>query len=352
VRLRGVRWGWATAPDGGQVAIALGWRARLQLAATRPLRSRGSVPLGANQVNVPAVAWPAPDRILALVSPFGGPAVVADVDPVARRVRSRRALGGAVVAAEGGRDALVAVLGPVDAIGQATLVAVGADGAVRRWALPGISAGSERPGDDHRVPARQETPGLALDESTGRAYIAAPNAGRIAAVDMSSGEVAVHDIARGRSPFAVLRDLIEPPAEAKVFEGAQRLATYLGGGRLAVWGEDFDARGRIEQIGLRIVDTASWTEQIVDRDATSVYIAAGRLVVANPGARAGVFAYDAAGRPRWHGLARRAAFVHSIARDRVYAVDMRRRRTTVLDLASGRIEHVVRSRRVPHLLER
>lgn len=68
--------------------------------------------------------------------------------------------------------------------------------------------------------------------------------------------------------------------------------------------------------------------------------------------RVGLAVLAVASVPRWHGLARRAACVHSIARDRVYAVDMRRRRMTVLDLASGRIKHVVRSRRVPHLLER
>jgi len=252
-------------------------------------------------------------------------------------------------------------LSPRDGLGTARLTAVDAEGAVRVWDLPGVRAGYDRGAAGAPLSSRAESPGLAVDERGGRAFVVAGGAAlRIAEVPLDGGAVAVHAVEEPRSAAGRLHDLVEPAVHAKGGESSARVARWLGDDVLAVTGADEHVdreRGtsRIEAFGLRLVDTGLWAQRVVDRRAQWLAPpAGGRLVLSEAGERTGVVAYDAAGRRVWSRFAGTRVWAAAAAAGRVYAVDRTRdrHRTYVLDAATGRVERTLPTARLPLLLAR
>jgi len=135
------------------------------------------------------------------------------------------------------------------------------------------------------------------------------------------------------------------------------------GGLLAVTGEDLPASeppGGVRPVpyGLRLVDTRDWTIRTVDPDAQTFDVAGGLLLARRWYAASGlnpigVAAYDLAGNPRWRRFSGANVHVWAPGGRRVYidVGDHGKRRTHVVELATGRSIRVVPYRRLS-LLDR
>jgi len=251
--------GWAVAPDQSLALLAGGGDSndgRLLVVDPRRLRRLGSIWLREFWEWPFASSWVGRSRVVLAGSGLIerpekdlSAVVVTVVDPLGRRVRSQRALTGQLLASGRLPDGLVLLLGPPDGIAPARLVVVDGRGRVRSAPLPGIVAGFQEP-DDWNSPAssgRRAELGLAVDPAGRRAFVA---------------------------------------AEAKAVHGPVRLAAWLGGGLLAVWGHDDsrpEVRGStVEQsrrpAGLQVIDTRSWTATTIDPHASGAVAARGRLL--------------------------------------------------------------------------
>ena len=85
---------------------------------------------------------------------------------------------------------------PGERIGSATLVLANPDGGLLRVPLPRIRAGFDEV-NPRRLLGRQIVPGLAVDETAGRAYVVAANEPLVAEVDLANGAVTYRERARG-----------------------------------------------------------------------------------------------------------------------------------------------------------
>ena len=207
---------------------------------------------------------------------------IAWVDPTTGDVTKRARLGVDPYQAVSGGGRLVALLPPRKGIGAARLAIVGADGHMRIVRLPGIRIGATVP--RARTVFRRVVPGLALDTSTGHAYVVGTE-GVVADVNVRSLAVANHPLARPRSLAARLGAWLVPTAEAKELAGPSLHASWLGDGLLAVAGMRYDAtvgkNGEIQSatpLGLRVVDVRTWTERTLDPGAAGFAIANGALL--------------------------------------------------------------------------
>ncbi|MGH3072778.1 MAG: hypothetical protein ACRDNB_10990, partial [Gaiellaceae bacterium] len=108
----------------------------------------------------------------------------------------------------------------------------------------------------------QQVPGLAVDPVGRTAYVVGGE--RVFPVDLRT--LAVTD----RGPVRSL---------AKRSAGATRSAEWLGNGRLAVSGENWDPEAGNVPAGLEIVDVRSRRARVVDRSASRFTVAAGRILV-------------------------------------------------------------------------
>ncbi len=258
---------------------------------------------------------------------------------------------------------MVVVAGPVDRIGSATLVLATPDGGVLRVRLPGIRAGLD-PGDPRGLLGRQLTPGLAVDEAAGRAYVVAANEPLVAEVDLASGAVAYHQLRGGGGAGLAVA------AKGLVY-GAYRTARWVGAGTIAVAGEETRTRRdwrraqrrgqlatRIDPYGLRLIRVADWTvstlnpllrwftwagDALLGMDAVPVSLsdskATGLAVYGTNGTRRFT---------RFRGNGR--AGLWGAAWPYAYVTARRPRRTYVVDLRTGRTENVIRSLSPPMLL--
>jgi hypothetical protein len=211
----------------------------------------------------------------------------------ARVVAQHRYAGdGQSVAVDATRHGLVVLMAPAEQIGAATIGLVDPNGRFRDVRLGKVTAGFERPhgsGVDS-VRNREVTPGLAVDEETGRVYVLAAGSA-VAEVTLPDLRVAYHPVhAPGRPPalLAWLRSAaFAASAEAKMQSGTVRNALWLGDGRLAVWGSDSDYRGEDDSAtgqtrpsGLQVVDTRDWSVRTLDPGVSEVARAGNRLVTA------------------------------------------------------------------------
>ena len=176
------------------------------------------------------------------------------------------------------------LVGPPRGIGPARLAVVDSRLRVRSVRLARIAAGYRI--DREKGTFEQRHPGLAVDDATGRAFVAAGGA-PIAVVALKTLAVTYRPLGR------VVR---------KAGSGPRREVRWLGDGKLAISGADerssVDARGRIqtriEPAGVTVVDTASWSATTLDPAATSTAIT-----------EAGLLTWGiswSAGRPRGSGL--------------------------------------------------
>lgn len=278
VRVGGNASSWAWSPRRRYLAVA-SFPQRLTIVDVPAMRVVARVRLAAGGASVRAVTW-AGDRVLAVVEKPRGSLVVA-VDPLSGRV-VRRTLLPRPFWFEFGRlpDGLVVLLGAHERLALAQIAVVNAEGTTRVVTVPPVSVGLEAvtaPGREQRIP------GLAVDPVGRKAYLVDDR--RVFTVDLRT--LAVTD----PGPLRAL---------AKIFSGSVRSARWLGNGRLAVSGGDWDARRGYEGVGLRIIDVRSRTARVVNRDARGFTVAAGRLLVENAlPRRAVVIAYGFDGVERY-----------------------------------------------------
>jgi hypothetical protein len=232
------------------------------------MRRLGGIRIGIVARAPLALAWLSPRRlaVVAGVSDDGSHLVL--VDPLARRVLSRRQLAPADLAAAAAGRWLVLLGSPLERIGPARLLVMDDRGVVRSVELPGVLAGFQPP-PDWDVPGAYgvgRTAALAADPAGGRAFVLAAGS-PVAEVDLTSLRVTGHGL---RQPLPLLRRLahwLVPPVQAKLGAGSQRAACWLGEGRLALWGGEVrvlgdspaELRAEDRPLGLSLVDTRDWT---------------------------------------------------------------------------------------------
>ena len=274
VRLGGNASSWSWSPGRRYLAVA-SFPQRLTVIEVATMRVVSRVRLASGGASVRAVTWARGDRVLAVVETSQG-SIVTAVDPLAGRVVRTTVLTRPFTFELARlRDGLVFLLGARGRIESVRLAAVDAEGQVRITVIPQVRAGFV-------ARREQQTPGLAVDPVGRKAYVVGGD--RVVTVDLRT--LAASD----RGPLRTL---------AKFVAGATRSAEWLGNGMLAFSGTNWDGQNN-GPTGLRIVDVRSWTTRIVNRDARSFTVAAGRLLVENAlTRRAVVIAYGFDGAERY-----------------------------------------------------
>jgi hypothetical protein len=282
--------GWSFSPDRRLLAAGSDATAELRLYDLRRVRVLGDVALVKPSVRglVFASTWSSSIRVLAVVVSPGccglGDTIVSAVDVNAHRVLWRRDLHGSLQAGAAYRGGFALVLGPRWAIGPSRLLLVAPDGRLRGLSLDQIRSGWQRSGSGARFVAHQWNPGLALDPASARAFVLQAGA-PVAEVDLRRLSVRYHDLAEPISLLGRLHDWLEPKAEAKAMQGPDRHAVWLGDGRLAVTGVDYEAsvdgHGREQETdtpaGLKLIDTRTWSVRTLDTTTSSITYAGGVL---------------------------------------------------------------------------
>jgi hypothetical protein len=163
--------------------------------------------------------------------------------------------------------------------------------------------------------------------------------------------VRYHQLAEPISLLGRLHDWLEPRAEAKATEGPDRRAVWLGNGRLAVTGVDYqasvDSHGHQQELdkpaGLKLIDTRNWTVRTLDHTTTSLTFSGGVLFAFGTSwdsrtskmSGSGLTAYDASGRKLYHRYGDRlVASVEPVPRGVLVGVFHRQ---DVLEPRSGRL---------------
>jgi hypothetical protein len=357
-------WSWDSSPGCGAVARG-GQHGRVVVVDLERGRRVGTLSLGGRWA-VSQVAWPRPDRLIGLTGSFDAPRAVTASVPGGRVLASRR-ISGRPWAVEVTSLGILVLAGPAERIGSATLVLASPDGGLLRVPLPGVRAGFDEV-NPRRLLGRQIIPGVAVDETAGRAYVVAANEPVVAEVDLASGAVTYHEVHTGGGSAGAV-----PVAAKGLAYGAYRTARWVGGGTIAVAGEVTRTRRdwrraarkglpvtRTDPYGLRLIRTADWTATTLNPLFQSFTLAGGLLLGMNSdplslaGAEpTGLVAYASDGRrrfTRFRGEAR--GWLREVAWPYAYVRDLRPRRTYVVDLRSGRTVGEAGSKRPPVLLVR
>ena len=354
----GVSWAFSPACEAVALGGYSGWVVLVDLERGRRL---GGLALGGRST-VSQVAWPRPDRLMALAGPFESPRAVT-VSVQGGRILASRPVGGRPWVSEAAPLGIAILAAPGDRIGAATLVLANPDGGLMRVPLPRIRAGFDEVGPTRM--ARQITPGLAVDAAGGRAYVVAANEPLVAEVDLASGAATYHQLRGDRGAAA------GPVAAKGLAFGAFRTASWIGDGTIAVSGELTrtrpERRGparwlrtatRTDPYGLRLINTADWTATTLNPLLNSFTVAGDLLLGMNGepaalgGADAtGLVAYGRDGRrrfARFRGAGR--AWLREVVWPYAYVREISPRRTLVVDLRDGRTVGETGSRRPPVLL--
>jgi hypothetical protein len=336
VRLRYGISGYGWSPDRSLLALGDVDDDALHLVDPVRLRRLATIRFGIVAEAPQSFAWLGPRRLAVVAGSSEDGSTLIMVDPVARRVLSRRRLEPAGISAVGAVDRLVLLRAPLERIGPVGLLVVEGSGRIRTVDISGIHAGFRPPPDWDQPGAYGVGRGaaLAVDPQGGRAFVVAADA-PVAEVDLASLRVTYR---RLRQPASLLRRLahwLVPPAEAKLNAGNWRSACWLGDGSLAVWGEetsivgDTPAEQRVDRrlSGLKLIDTRSWTVRTLDAAADMASWQAGRLL-AYGGAwdhevrrehGVGLTLYGPGDRPAQHLLGTRAVIEAHLNGDLAYA---------------------------------
>ncbi|HEY3183090.1 MAG TPA: hypothetical protein VGJ77_09660 [Gaiellaceae bacterium] len=315
-------------PDGTKVALGstsfLG--ARIvdldTLASEVDLRATGE-----SGTHVAATAWPVPDRLLLTATRCcPATAVLAALDPQAKRVLSVRRLRGTPVAAARTTTGLAILVAPAAGIGAARLVLF--DPARLRVVPLTVRAGRNLPPQAHpngMTIGKQLLPGLAVDAAGGRAYVLTGSTGAVE-IDLATGRARPHTLARR--------------TVAKALDGPRLDARWLGNGLVALTGtidhvqaKDNTLDYQAAPAGLTLVDVRTWKARVVDRDATTIVVAGETLLARGYAQRppTSIRAFDLTGRPRFELTDVDPNAWLQAAGDRAYVGNR------VLELPSGRL---------------
>ncbi|MEX2644789.1 MAG: hypothetical protein WD249_00860 [Gaiellaceae bacterium] len=334
---------WSFSPDRSLLAVAAQTstgRDVVRVVDPVSLRQRAMVRL---THGLGAVAWPAPNRVLAL-SPGRGWGLVEVVayDPLARRVVRRAQLTGTLLRTARTPGGLALLLAPGDGMGAARLAVVDADGRVRTIGLDLVAGWVEPDGEPWVF--RQRVPGLAVDPEGARAFVV-PAEGPVLEIDLATLAVRERALSRPVSLLGRLRDWLEPAARAKGSDGPTRTARWLGNGLLAVSGSDGRATvrdGRIERqtwtpAGLELIDAQTWSVRTVNERASGFLFAEGTLLASGTGI--GLVAYSPYGEERFALFPDRSPWVSGIIGGRAYVGfgGGPGQTLSVVDLATGRV---------------
>jgi hypothetical protein len=310
---------YAYRPDGRRIAIPSVAAHGLRVFDTRTLKRSGRVWL--SDVYVREYAWMAPRRIVG----FGQEGVFA-VDPVAGKPLRAPAIPPEIVDVRRVGNRLVFLFGrPRWAIGTARLVVVDPTGRSTEVRLTRIKAGVFERG----FGPENFAPGLAIDPA-GRAFVVGGRDAPIAEVDLKTRRVTYHEL----------------PTVAQDVTGRMRNAIWLGGGRLAVWGDDFvEQSGRHEVVhtGLVIADLRQRRYEMVDADARSVSFTARTLLVSDWGG--GLRGYSTTGQRLYEAFAGEQVMSIATFRTRAFVVSLlgEPRGIRVVDARTGAVVGTRRS---------
>jgi hypothetical protein len=300
----------------------------MEIVALRRMKRLGFVKLGAVGW-VTALSWDG-GTVFAVVS--GERTTTAFVvDPVGRRILQRHRIDRTLIAAEPEPGGMVLLTAPPSGIGPVGLTVLGGKG-LASVSVPRISGGTRTTNDSEGFRAQQVMPGLAVDPEQGRALIVAAD-DTVATVDLDDLAVEYHDVSRSVSLLGRLRRWLEPAADAKIVEGPQRKAVWLGGGLVAVTGSDYSG-ATADPIGLALLDTRDWALRNVDGDTSDV-TRVGETLVAT-GRRSGLAGYDLEGRELYRRFEGREIDGIETSSGLAY-VYLGANRRAVLDVASGRV---------------
>jgi hypothetical protein len=355
-------WSWDFSPNCDAIAIA-GRRGRVFLLDLDRGRRMGTVRIGGPSATG-QIAWPRPDRLVALAGDYRSPRVVTVSIPDGRIVATHRLPRGGHTS-EATSLGLVILSMPSNRIGSAILTLATPDGGMRRVPLRRIRAGYDA-GPMRDLLGRQLTPAIAVDESGGHVYVVAANEPLVADVDLASGAVAYHGL-RGGGGTAP-----RPTAAKGLAYGAFRSARWVGDGTIAVAGEvtrmrrDWrraQRRGqspvRIDPYGLRLIRVDDWRVTTLHPLLRWFTLAGDALlgmdsVPAGQGdsKATGLLAWTTDGSRRFTRFRGDRGWIWGAAWPYAYVRAVGPRRTYVVDVRTGRTVTKTRERRPPLLLVR
>lgn len=328
---------WAFSPDGSRLAIGVERALGVRIVDARRMRTVGEVRTRNGQIHV--AAWLTPRRIVG-VEETG----LFAIDPVTRTLLHSEPLDQHPIGVGRTKDALVLLLAPRDAIGAARLALVDAEGHMRSVVLDPVVAGSRHPTEAGAPPGENWRPGLAVDVAGDRAFVVGSGA-PVAEIDLASLAVRYHETMRPASLLGRLRNWLEPRVHAKgPVAGGWRTARWLGGGFLALSGEDGRVTGpgtvKITPAGVTLVDTSSWQARKLVERANGFVVAEDTLLAAlhdpfddGPGIGLRAFARD--GSSRFHRLGEQQVGLLGSIDDRVFVDAIGG--TRVVQARSGRV---------------
>jgi hypothetical protein len=342
-------------PDGGMLAFAdpspRGRRgARIHFVDLAAWRSAGVVSVGRHGWLV--LGWAGEDRLVAVADDGPGRRHLIWVDARSRKVLARRPFSGWLVNTVPVLGGLAVVVGPSEGAGPLRVLLAGEHGGVRAIRVDGIKGGAEYA--EASDPAGQVlTPAVTVDPETGRLYVVAARGLLAAQVDLASGAVEYHSLGASASKGNV---------------GVWwRHAVWAGDGRIAVTGDHWPpVRGRRAPpgpvpvpFGLRMIDTSDWSIETLDARTDSMHVADGAVLASGTrffdvGRRTestGLLGFDGAGRRAYTRFRGRQVALLGSRGSLGYVWVRETRRAHVIDLASGRTLHTIRTgRRAPGLL--
>jgi hypothetical protein len=291
----------ALSPDGATLALGSTSFVGMRFVNVTSLRLKAEVRLRLLGAHVVASAWPSPNRlVLAAIHAAPTNVVFVAVDPVRATILTVRRIAGTPVRAVRTRDGLAVLLAPVTGIGNARL-AVASATRLHVWSV------SARAGRTHRT---QTIPALTVDQAHARGYVITPG-DRLLEIDLATGKTQQRALAR--------RGL------AKVLNGRQRSAAWLGNGLIALTGSN-----GAEPAGLELVDVRRATARMLDRDTSHIVVGGGVLVALGTSDSVPLRAYGFGGALRFEAEVAHGDWVQ-VAGSRAY---LGRR---VLELPSGKV---------------
>jgi hypothetical protein len=345
VRLRmGAGSATALSPDGSRLALGTA-HPGIQLIDPRRMKEVGFVKLGGRGW-VTFLSWQQ-GTLFAVVSDESHTTALV-VDPRGEQVLQRHRLNRLFIAAAESTGGIDILTSPRRYIGAVELTVLGGKGA-ESVAIDGIPGGTQTRNDDEGFSAEQVMPGLAVDKEARRAFVV--SAGRYAAeVSLSNLAVEYHELSEPVSLLGRLHNWLEPTAEAKMIEGPQRKAAWLGNGLVAVTGADYttttgpnsEPRVHVEAAGLSLIDTSDWSIRKLDEETSdftlfdSTLLAYGDTSWGNPSQEGiGLRGYDLGGQELFHVLqGTKVGWIEESGDFAYVFVDDRRR--IVVDAVSGR----------------
>jgi hypothetical protein len=335
----------AVSPDGRLLAVGTA-APGIQLIDLRRMKEIGYVKLGGTGW-VTDLFWEHGTLFAAVQSDTNGAVLV--IDPVGRQVIQRHRLQRAILVVGHGIGSIVLVTAPRNAIGPVELTVVGGKG-MSSVPIPNVLGGSEAENGADGFRARQVTPGLAIDRAGRRAFIL-PAGRTVAEISLRNLALDYHELSEPVSLLGRLHNWLEPSAEAKLIEGPQRKATWLGEGLIALTGADYttvnDSNGQpevhVQAAGLSFIDTSDWSLREINEETSDLTVSGPTLLAfgdtswGDPAAKGlGLVGYDHHGGELFQVLKSRRVGWLETAGDLAYVVVDDKRRV-VVDAASGRV---------------